>query len=257
MSVSRRIRSVAAAALVGVVTVAAAPQQSPVVHPLAVGSLVVSRFTASRGHVVDVVAAVFPRDRVTIRVVDHPAGGPLGETVVHALQGKVLAAINGAYFTEDFEPDGLYEIDAVVRRPARSGLSGVVGSAKDGAPVVARAGAVDPAMLRDAVQSGPFVVDPGGTLGIWSDDGQRARRSLVVVSAGRIAFVTTAKCGLYDLARALVASPRAFGVDRVERALNLDGGPSSALAVRLPSNSVFNVPETGKLRTVLTIEPRK
>ncbi len=250
-----RARVVTAALLV-IAALGAAPEPSSSVQPLALGSLVVSQFVTARGDVVHVEAAVFPRDRVTIRVVDRPLGGPPGQIVRRAMEPKALAAINGGYSTGRFAPDGLYEIDGRVRQPARSGLSGVVGSTKDGTPIVARPDEVDAGSIRDAVQSGPFVVDPGGANGIRSDDGSRARRSLVVVSDGSIAFAITSACGLYDLAQALVASPQTFGVDRVERALNLAGGPSTGFAVRLPSNDIHSVPETFRLRTVLTIEQR-
>jgi hypothetical protein len=226
------------------------------VQPLAVGSFAVSQFVASGGNVVHVEAAVFPRDRVTIRVVDRPLGGPPGQIVLRAMEPQVLAAIDGGYFTQGFVPNGLYEIGGVVRQPARSRLSGVVGSAKDGTPVVDWANTIDVAAMRDAMQSSPFVVDPGGVNGIRRDDGSRQRRSLVVVSTDSIVFVTTSACGLYDLAKALVTSPQTFGVERVDRALNLGGGPSAGFAVRLPSNDMHSVPETIRIRTVLTIEER-
>ena len=150
----------------------------------------------------------------------------------------------------------MLEIDGVVRQPARVGLSGVVGSASDDAPVVAVAEGIDTAKLRDALQTGPFLVDPGGAHGIRRDDGKRAQRSLVILTKDRIAIAVTSRCGLYDLATALVRSPWLFGVDHVERALNLDGGPSSGFAVRLLSGDVESVPESTRLRTVLTIVER-
>jgi hypothetical protein len=150
----------------------------------------------------------------------------------------------------------LLEIDGVVRQPARTGLSGIVGSAPDASPVVALAEGMDTAKLRDAVQSGPFLVDPGGEHGIRRDDGQRARRSLVILSADKIAIAVTSKCGLYDLATVLLQTPEVFGVDRVERALNLDGGPSTGFAVRLPSGDVDILAETARIRTVLVIQRR-
>ena len=238
------------------VVIGAAPTPGPTVQKLTIGTFVRAGFIAPDGHAVQVQTAVFPRDLVTVRIVDYPYGGPIGETVLRSVQHDVLAAINGGYFTADYRPDGLLEVDGVVRTPVRAGLSGFVGSASDDAPVVALADGVDTAKLRDALQGGPFLVDPGGAHGIKRDDGQRARRSLVILTADKIAIAMTAKCGLYDLATALLQSPEIFGVDHVERALNLDGGPSTGFAVRLPGGEVDVVPETGRLRTVLTIQRR-
>jgi Phosphodiester glycosidase len=218
--------------------------------------LVKSFFFARDGSVVDVETASFRRERVTLRVLDYPDGGRKGEMVLRAMDQGALAAINGGYFTNQYQPDGLLEIAGVVRQPARRGLSGIVGSTIDGDPVVELVDDADTAKLRDAVQSGPFIVDPGGHNGIRRDDGQRAARSVVILSAKFVAVSVTAQCGLYDLANALVNSPATFGLDHVDRALNLDGGPSTGFAVRRRTGDVEIVRESARLRTVLTVVER-
>jgi len=218
--------------------------------------LVKSLFFARDGSAVNVETASFRRDRVTLRVLDYPDGGPKGAIVLHAMDGGALAAINGGYFTDQYQPDGLLEIAGVVRQPARPGLSGIVGSTTDEDPVIEPVGNADTAKLRDALQSGPFIVDPGGTNGIRRDDGQRAARSLVILSPKYIAVSVTARCGLSDLANALVSTPGTFGVDHVDRALNLDGGPSTGFAVRRRNGDVEVVRESARLRTVLTVVER-
>ena len=138
----------------------------------------------------------------------------------------------------------------------RPDLSGIVGSALDDAPVVVPTGAIPTAALKDAIQAGPFIVDPGGLPGIHSDDHQHARRSIVMLSEDSIAVAYTSSCTLYELMTALLRSPRTFGVERVERALNLSGGPSAGFAVRLPGGDIEAVPELYRVRTVLTIQAR-
>jgi hypothetical protein len=252
-----RLKAVLAGCAILAATGALSPEYSASIDALPVGGLLWhSSFTTPGGETVTVETAVFRRDRVTVRISDYPEGGTTGETVLRSLQPRTVAAINGGYFTEDYRPDGLLELAGVVQQPLRSGLSGVVGSAVDDAPVVLPAAGIDTAKLRDALQSGPFLVDPGGANGIRRDDGQRARRSLVILGKNRIGVGVTTRCGLYDLASALVRSPWSFGVDRVERALNLDGGPSTGFAVRLLSGRIESVPESVRLRTVLTIVER-
>jgi hypothetical protein len=233
----------------------ASPDPGPVVQPLAVGTLVKSRF-AVPGGTVEVESAVFPRDRVSIGVIDYPLGGPPGAMVSRSVVEHVLAAIGGGYMRAGFRPQGLLVMDGAVHEPESGAYSGVVGSTRDGRPVLTWADGLDPHTLRYAIQAGPFVVDPGGKPGIRSDDGHRLRRSLVIESADAIAVAVTSDCGLYDLMNALLRSPERFGVTQVERALNLSGGPSSGLAVRLPSGGVDSVPERIRIRTVLTIVER-
>ena len=235
---------------------AAAPASSPEVQPLAMGTLVRSTFAASNHRVVRVQTAIFPRDRVTIGVVDYPLGGPVGATVSRAFSPDVVAAVTGGFFFQNYRPKGLLEIGGSVHEPAREDLSGIVGSMTDETPVVVPATGVSTETLKDAIQAGPFIVDPGGAFGIRSDDRQHGRRAIVILAAGKIGVALTSSCTLYELAEGLVNSPGAFGVERVERALNLSGGPSAGIAFRLPSGRVEGDPEQIRIRTVLTIRRR-
>lgn len=235
----------------------AAPALDITSEPLAIGTLVKSKFAASKYVVVSVEAAVFPRDRVSIGVMDYPFGGPPGGTVARSVVEHVLAALGSGGFTPGRLPDGLLVIDGAVHSPAVANRSGVVGSSRNGDPVVAWMVGADPKNLAYALQGGPFIVDPGGVAGIHRDDGQRARRSIVIESNDAIAVAVTSDCGLYDLMNALLRAPQAFGVDHVDRALNLSGGPSSGLAVRLPNGKVDVVPEMIRIRTVLTVTERR
>jgi phosphodiester glycosidase len=235
---------------------APAPVPSPSVQNLAMGTLVRSSFVASGRRTVQVQAAIFPRDRVTFGVVDFPLGGPVGETVTRAFSPDVVAAVTGGYFGPGYRPNGLLEIGGSVHDPARTELSGFAGSLKDGTPVVAPTAYLATASLKDAIQAGPFIVDPGGKFGIRSDDGQHARRAVVILSDDAVGVALTSSCTLYELAEGLTQTPEAFGVDRVERALNLSGGPSAGFAVRLPNGRVEGDPERIRIRTVLTIRKR-
>ncbi|HWT05961.1 MAG TPA: phosphodiester glycosidase family protein [Xanthomonadales bacterium] len=252
MNVGRAIVAMFAATA----TLAAAPDRERSVEPLAIGTLVRSSFVTSAHRTVQVQTAIFPRDRVTIGIVDYPLGGPVGETVSRAFSPPVVAAVTGGYFGGGYYPKGLLEIGGSVREPARANLSGIVGSMADDTPVVVPAAGVSTSSLKDAIQAGPFIVDPGGAFGIRSDDHQHARRAIVFLAGDTIGVALSSSCTLYELAEGLTRSPAAFGVDRVERALNLSGGPSAGMAVRLPNGRVENDPERIRIRTVLTIRRR-
>jgi hypothetical protein len=247
-----KARRAALALLTATATLAAAPASGPTAEPLALGMHVRSSFTASDRRTVQVEAAVFPRDRVTFGIVDYPLGGPAGEAVSRAFSPDVVAAVTGGYFAYG-HPRGLLELGGTVREPMRADLSGVVGSMADLTPVIVPTAGTSPASLNDAIQAGPFVVDPGGAFGIRSDDRQHARRAIVFLADDDIGVALTSSCTLYELAEGLTNSPAAFGVARVERALNLSGGPSAGIAVRLPNGRVEGDPERIRIRTVLTI----
>jgi hypothetical protein len=250
------IRRAALALFAAIATLGAAPASGPTVEPLALGTFVRSNFVASGHRTVQVQAAIFPRDRVTIGIVDYPLGGPVGEMVSRAFSPPVLAAVTGGYFGAGYYPNGLLVIGGKVREPARADLSGIVGSLADETPVVVPSAGVSTASLQDAIQAGPFVVDPGGTFGIRSDDGHHDRRAIVFLAGEQIGVALTSSCTLYELAEGLTRSPTAFGVERVERALNLSGGPSAGIGVRLPDGRVEGDPERIRIRTVLTIRQR-
>jgi hypothetical protein len=118
-----------------IATLGAAPASGPTVESLTLGTHVRSSFVASDRRTVQVEAAIFPRDRVTIGIVDYPLGGPVGEMVSRAFSPDVVAAVTGGYVGARF-PDGLLELGGTVREPAhaRAGLSGVVGSMADKRP---------------------------------------------------------------------------------------------------------------------------
>jgi hypothetical protein len=250
------VRRALLALLAATATLGAAPAGAPPAEPLALGTRVRSSFVASDRRTVQVQTAIFPRDRVTIGIVDYPLGGPVGETVSRAFTPEVVAAVTGGYFGAGYNANGLLEIGGRVREPARADLSGIAGSMADETPVVVRTADVSTASLKDAVQAGPFIVDPGGKFGIRSDDRQHDRRAIVFLAGDSIGVALTSSCSLYELAEGLTRSPAAFGVERIERALNLSGGPSAGIAVRLPNGRVEGDPERIRIRTVLTIRRR-
>jgi len=103
------------------------------------------------------------------------------------------------------------------------------------------------------------VIEPGGRSGIRGDDGYPARRSAVVLGGTRIAFARAEICSLPALEAALLRAPRLFGAPAVERALDLDGGPSSTLGVTTglgQDGSRQILAETGPLVTVVLLRAR-
>lgn len=150
-------------------------------------------------------------------------------------------AINAGFFEPDFSPSGLMVLAGRTLAPGRAvGGSGVLVVDEGRARLVAYdALASMPEDVDFAIQCGPRLVEPGGIVGIERDGGQRAARTaLCVRDEGRTLDVVVAYRrsayggpGLLTLARWL-AEGLVPGEGGCESALNLDGGPSTALVVR-------------------------
>jgi hypothetical protein len=131
--------------------------------------------------------------------------------------------INGSYFNQNGVPDALLryqgkELGQLAQRPPYSGFFIATGSryeVKAGAEL-----AVQP-NCDVVLQSGPLLVDPGGKVGVH-DNSNRTARTVLGLKGGNLVVISTNDIGLEELARRLVES-------HIDVAINLDGGPSTAL----------------------------
>jgi hypothetical protein len=210
------------------------------------------------GGVRDLLAVTVVPGGSAARLIDQSPTFPVGAVTVAQARAHVpgaVVAINGGYFEAGFRPLGLVRIAGVDRHPRSSAgvLSGVV--AIDGAGHLALL--PREAELADAVaafQAGPFVIDPGGVVGV-GDRPASARRSLLAMDDhGRLLLLVTGALTLHQVAMLLHDQPQAFGMERVERALNLDGGPSAGLSLAL-DDPAWSSGERGPVRNILVFTP--
>ena len=132
-----------------------------------------------------------------------------------------LLMANGGYFDGSLNPVGYCKIGSVVHSDSDNPkLSGYL--------VLDEEGRLDLSFkerLKSAhsvLQCGPYVIDPGGQLGIRSRTGTPAKRTLVALKGdGAVLILSTSEVLLYDLALILKEQ-----IPELDRALNLDGGPS-------------------------------
>ncbi|MEZ5841320.1 MAG: phosphodiester glycosidase family protein [Hyphomicrobiales bacterium] len=190
-----------------------------------------------------------------------PAPEPGGFYVDRALGKKDGLAINGGYFDYRDTPAGraLVPTGLVVAGGDRlADYRGGSGVLFDTGRTVGIAWAKNRKLWSgapEALQVGPLLVDPGGKPGIRKPDGPRARRSAVCLTAeGEVAVVMMASAiSLYDFARVLAdMSPGGFAC---ERAINLDGGPSSQVYGRF-EGAVVDVPGMSRVVNAVVFEPR-
>ncbi len=158
-------------------------------------------------------------------VAPHPIS-----TWAHYLDAMLV--VNGGYFTPENEPLGLLVSDGQARGRSYDDFAGMFAVTSGGEVSVRwlRQRPYSPdESLREAVQSFPVLVKPGGVMGFpaEADDGRPARRTVVAQDVqGRILFIVAPRgyLSLHQMARFLSTSDLEIDV-----ALNLDGGFSTGL----------------------------
>jgi uncharacterized protein YigE (DUF2233 family) len=138
--------------------------------------------------------------------------------------------INGGYFDAKGQPDAL-----LINGTSESGrlrhdspYSGFLWADATGTVHIARTGeAPDNAVW--AIQTGPLLVEQGQS-GINTTTSV-AQRSVIALRRGQVLVIRTGRIGLKELADGLVETG-------VEMAINLDGGPSSALQAQIASEKI-------------------
>lgn len=192
-----------------------------------------------------------------LRVIDQ---GPTGRaSLAESMQQHgCLAGINGGYFHPDFEPVGLLVSDGrVIRGPQRAKLlSGALVVTENHLKLLRSTDPLPGQNARQALQSGPYLVD-GAKPVAGLNNGRSARRTAILTSGkGGWALASTSALTLAELG-AILAQPALLpGGMKVERALNLDGGSSTAMWVRQPGGAPFSIGEFGIVRDFVGIVPR-
>lgn len=188
-----------------------------------------------------------------------------GETAAEMRTRKsAVLAMNAGFFDLDMQsrqsPVGMIVVDGRQINPfdsekARGPLSGLL-TTKDGKVSVALSRDYQgDGQFDSAVQSGPLVVDPGGKNGIRSNSFDRQNRSVVCLEPdGRpILIQVSGGLSLYEVGE-LLSTGIADGGFGCERALNLDGGPSSQVSVRGDKSSL-EIPGLWKISSSLVLTP--
>ena len=166
-----------------------------------------------------------------------------------------LAGTNGAYFHPDFTPVGLEISNGRQIHPLEHGklISGMV-VVNRGRVSLLRVGEFKPApSIQTALQSGPFLIDQGQPVpGLNAI--KRAYRTVVLSDGkGGCALLMAESVTLAEMAR-ILAAPGVIPEMKISRALNLDGGSSSAVWVSQPP---VYLREFKRVRNFLAVVPRK
>lgn len=196
--------------------------------------------------------AFFPTNSTTLRVIDNPDGSKSLAQVMR--RENFIAGVNGGYFDVQFRPLGLRVIDGTTRSHlirARL-LTGVLCATAHGIEIVRLSEFSQKKKCDAATECGPFLIDSGLPVrGL--DQSRSARRTFAAVARGGSAAIgISSTLSLAELASALAALPDF----KIWRALNFDGGSSSAFWFRRSGDTPFSIPEEKAVRDFVGIVPK-
>jgi uncharacterized protein YigE (DUF2233 family) len=197
--------------------------------------------------------AVFSPKSATLRVIDDADARPtLAETMERE---NAIAGVNGGYFDADYAPLGLLITDGRMVAPLRKAklFSGVVSAAK-GQVKIQRVGEFSLKTKPTAArQSGPFLVERGAPVpGLNAT--RAARRTYVATGADKAAIGYSSHLTLAQIA-AVLATRGVVPEIKLDRALNLDGGSSSAFWFA-GDGAPFSIGEQKTVRDFIAVVPR-
>jgi exopolysaccharide biosynthesis protein len=209
---------------------------------------------AETGSEVTLDLAFFSTKSATLRVADNPDGSEDLASVMRRTRG--LAGVNGGYFDPQNAPVGLLISDGKLIAPFRKAklLSGVLVATKSRVELLRSAEYSSRKAATNALQCGPFLVD-GGTAVPGLNNTRPARRTFVLTGApdraalGFCSSVTLAQMG------DILATARLVPDLKVQRALNLDGGSSSAFWFSGPRGP-FSISEQKTVRNFVVVLPK-
>jgi len=191
------------------------------------------------GQRADVDVVVFPAKSCALRVIDNPEGESLSAIMKRE---KCACGVNGGYFDPEFKPIGLRISDGRTFWPLRRArmITGILMQSDRDIDVI-RVGEFSHAKkITAAIQSGPFLVEASKHVrGL--NDSQRARRTFAgIADTDRALLGICSDVSLAELAKILATTPVAEK-SKIRRAINLDGGSSSAFWFARENDRVFSI----------------
>lgn len=198
--------------------------------------------------------AIFSPKTASLRVIDGAESRPsLAETMERE---NAIAGVNGGYFDGDHKPLGLLISDGRMIAPMRKAklFSGVVSAVSGRLQIQRTAEYLPKAKPAAARQCGPFLVDRG--VPVPGLNATRAARRTFVANAGSetAAIGYSSHLTLAQVSEVL-ATPGVIPEVKLQRALNLDGGSSSAFWFS-DGGAAFSIREQKTVRDFIAIVPR-
>jgi len=200
----------------------------------------------------------FDAKHCTLQILDQPfvaSAKTLGE--VMAAKGNAIAACNAGYFTPSFDPLGLV-ISNGTKAGAfqRSSLLGGLVQVQNGRPMLLwRDEFTSSNNITELVQAGPRLTNGGRAIKGLEAARSRPRTFIFTDNNGRWGMGSSSSLTLRELSDVLSTTGIITELE-IDRALNLDGGSSSALWWRSSAGEVSYDREFTTVRNFIVIVPR-
>ncbi len=198
--------------------------------------------------------ALFSTKSATVGVLDNPTGND--DLAATMRRERCLAGVNGGYFDPEHKPVGLVISDGKLIAPLRKArlLSGVMAVA-NGRLQLLRTPEYSPKRKSTAaLQCGPFLVDRGQPVPGLNETRPARRTFIITGGADRAALGFCSAVTLAELGR-ILATPEVVPDLKVLRALNLDGGSSSAFWFA-GEQGPFSISERKTVRNFVAVLPK-
>lgn len=225
-------------------------------QPLVSGASVIEYKIGRERHSFQLQIVVFDDRQFDLKVIDQPEDWSGGNRLTDCMRGAAaVAGVNGGFFTREFKPMGL-----MIAGGKRTG-TWQTGPLLTGAVVVTSQpqllwnADVNPEGASELIQAGPRLVD-GGQAVAGLDAKKRSTRTFIANDGGNQWCMGLAHdITLSELAE-LLTTPGVMPAFTVNRALNLDGGHSSALYFRTNDGREHTHPGWSTVRNYLGIVPK-
>jgi Phosphodiester glycosidase len=198
--------------------------------------------------------AVFSAKSTGLRVIDNPEGQSLAAVMKRE---KCVCGVNGGYFDTEFKPIGLRVADGTTFSPLRRArlITGILLQSDRGIDVIRVSEFSRTKKPVAAIQSGPFLIEANKRIrGL--NDSQLARRTFAGIATNdRVLLGFCSDVSLAVLANILATAP-IVPDSKIRRAMNLDGGSSSAFWFASEDGSAFSIAGRKPVRDFVAAAPK-
>ncbi|MEN3943024.1 phosphodiester glycosidase family protein [Prosthecobacter sp. SYSU 5D2] len=223
------------------------------------GGAVLHEFTTrSAAESAEVSVIVFDSQRCALRVLDQPSPQAGSGVLTPLMRGAgAIAGVNGGFFHPDFSTLGLMIADGrKAGQFAKTSLvSGSVVMIGQEPYLVWNHEFLGERGVTQMVQAGPRLVDAGQPLPTLNRS-KNATRTFIATDGKRQWAIGTVRSTTLAGLGELLASPGVLPDIQVKRALNLDGGRSTALYARPAGGQEISRPGWSTVRNYLAVVPR-
>lgn len=212
---------------------------------------------SKNGGSVDLQLVYFDSRSHELKIIDQPEDGAGGGQITASMrQAGAIAGVNGGFFMPQFMPMGLMIADGSATGTWQSNklLTGAI-VVRHSPQLLWNSEVRQSRSARHLIQAGPRLVDSGKPVASLERSKHVPRTFIATDGSHRWIFGLARYTSLGELAE-ILATPELLPGFQIHRALNLDGGRSSAIYYRTADGREQSAPGWSTVRNYLGIVPR-